>query len=133
VPIPGSFSLGADGKAGLLEPPMLIEGGLHQQIAEIKNSMLGRIIGKGGSTLALIKTKSGATLQMVKAPYVSVDGTSVEPDPNASSKIIVIGSPDSVSLATQMIQEVLVNGTGKITSMPDRPQTGHAAIQQVSL
>jgi hypothetical protein len=70
-------------------------------VAEIKNAFLGRIIGKGGTTISMIKNKSGANLQMLKPT-----GAPIESDPHASTRIVVVGSPECVSLATQMIQEV---------------------------
>jgi hypothetical protein len=54
-----SLGLGADGTSGILEPPVTQLDGTHQQIANVRSDVLGKIIGKAGVNITLIKTKSG--------------------------------------------------------------------------
>jgi len=115
--VSGSFSLGSDGTAGLLEPPTVLAGGMHCQVAKVKNDCIGRIIGKGGATLQLIHDKSGASLATARRPDGTADST------DGSTKLTAVGSPSSVTLATQMLQEILVNGTANLLLMPNVPES----------
>ena len=92
-----SLGLGADGTSGVLEPPTPQADGSHQQIANVRSDVLGKIIGKAGVNITLIKTKSGASVHVVKTPV---------PDPSGYTKVMMAGAAADVYLATQMIQEV---------------------------
>ena len=61
----------------------------------------GKIIGKGGSTLALIVAKSGSRVQVVQGDDGAA-GSAIR----APSKVVLVGSPNAVALASQMLQEV---------------------------
>lgn len=111
-----SFALGADGKAGLLESAVTLAEGLQQQIAEIKNESMSKVLGKGSVNLELIKIKSGCSLRVL-GPGGDVN----RQDTPGYTRLVILGAPDNVSIASQMIQEVLVNGTGKLEQMPDVP------------
>lgn len=103
--------LGSDGKAGQLMPAASIGNGYHHQVALIHSSWFDIL--SGGSTgpnLALIRAKSGAR--------VSVDESALERD-RTHVKVDIVGFYASVSLAAQMIQEVLVYGTGRLEVMED--------------
>jgi hypothetical protein len=104
------LALGKDGTSGHLESAFTLPDGSQQQVAEINNDVMGRIVGARSATLALIRSKSGANLQVLKAD--NVKGT---------TRLVLSGSSQSVSLAAQMVQEVLVNGTAKLLKMPDAP------------
>ena len=54
-----SLGLGADGTSGILEPPVTQPDGSHSQIANVRVDVIGKIIGKAGVNITLIKTKSG--------------------------------------------------------------------------
>lgn len=92
-----SLGLGADGTSGVLEPPSTQADGSHQQIANVRSDVLGKIIGKAGVNITLIKTKSGASVHVVKTAV---------PDPSGYTKVMMAGAAADVYLATQMIQEV---------------------------
>lgn len=105
------LGLGEDGSAGQLEPAKTTPDGLHQQVAEIKANAVGRVVGKQSATIVLIRNKSGANVQVMRSS-----------DPNKTSTTIVMtGLPQCVALAAQMVQEVLVNGIGKLQQMNDVP------------
>ena len=97
APQGASLGLGADGTSGVLEPPSTQPDGSHQQIANVRSDVLGKIIGKAGVNITLIKTKSGANVHVVKTPV---------PDPSGYTKVMMAGAAADVYLATQMIQEV---------------------------
>lgn len=114
-PSPMSLALGADGSAGFLEPAVALPDGMRHQIAEVRNDSIGKIIGKGSGTIILIKSKSGANLVIHQDRF--------EGRNNAMNftKVSIIGSQQCVQMATQMIQEVLVSGVGKLYHMSDVP------------
>jgi rRNA processing protein Krr1/Pno1 len=110
VAAPGVQYLGADGKAGQLMPVTAMGGGYHHQIAWIHHTWFDALSGGANApNLALIRTKSGARL--------SVD-ESIDAD-RLQVKIDIVGFFQNVSLAAQMIQEVLVFGTGRLEAMED--------------
>jgi rRNA processing protein Krr1/Pno1 len=108
------MGLGPDGSSGVLEPPQVLPDGMHQQTAEIKNEVMGKVIGKCSGNISLIKSKSGANVQVMKSSVV---------DRSGSTRVVIIGTPSDVHLATQMVQEVLVNGPAKLLLMPDKQQS----------
>ena len=59
APQGASLGLGADGTSGILEPPVPQPDGSHSQIANVRVDVIGKIIGKAGVNITLIKTKSG--------------------------------------------------------------------------
>lgn len=102
--------LGADGKAGQLMPATVMGGGYHHQVALIHHTYFDTLC--GGTTapnIYLIRQKSGAR--------VSTDDA-MERD-RVHVKLDIVGYYANVSLAAQMIQEVLVYGTGRLESMED--------------
>lgn len=114
------MGLGADGSAGRLEVAMPVQDGLYQQVAVIKNDLVGRVVGARSATITLIKSKSGVT--------ATVDKLEGGIGPNQSmTRIVLLGTQQSVVLAAQMVQEVLVNGTAKLLKMPDVPCSVPAA------
>jgi predicted RNA-binding protein YlqC (UPF0109 family) len=64
APQGASLGLGADGTSGILEPPVPQPDGSHSQIANVRVDVIGKIIGKAGVNITLIKTKSGAHLTL---------------------------------------------------------------------
>jgi predicted RNA-binding protein YlqC (UPF0109 family) len=64
APQGASLGLGADGTSGILEPPVPQADGSHSQIANVRVDVIGKIIGKAGVNITLIKTKSGAHLAL---------------------------------------------------------------------
>ena len=109
IPVPqGTLGLGADGTSGQLFPVNTMPNGLHNQVAVIRNDQAGRVVGKGMSTLNLIKTKSGAELHLIE-----------KQNSEGPCEINIIGMPRDVRLAGQMIQEALTGGISKIQAMPD--------------
>lgn len=104
------LALGKDGTSGHLESAFSLPDGSHQQVAEVNNDCMGRIIGARSTTISLIKSKSGVNVQVLKADQSK-----------NTTRVILTGAPPNVTLAAQMIQEVLVNGTAKLLKMPDAP------------
>lgn len=104
--------LGEDGSSGHLEAATTLHDGLQLQVAMIRPNALPRLVGEQHANIALIKEKSGSSLQVLK-------GDSFNPN----TTVIVIGLPQCVTLAAQMIQEVLVNGTAKLQRMAEIPMS----------
>ena len=105
------LALGEDGKAGQLEPPKLLPDGQYQQVAEIKNELVGAFLGKQSVNVNLIRSKSGVLVDVVKPLDVAKGYT--------HTAILLTGPAANVALAAQMIQEVLINGVTKLLQMPD--------------
>eukprot|EP01039_Chlorochromonas_danica_P008225 gene8225-9072_t len=102
------LALGKDGTAGHLEAAVNLLDGNLQQVAEIKNEVMGRVVGARSSNIALIKAKSGASIQVLKTD-----------NSKGTTRVLLSGSAQSVGLAAQMVQEVLVNGPAKLLRMND--------------
>ena len=83
--------------------PITSYGGSGSQIIDCAKAFVGRIIGKGGETITMIQQRSGAKLQ--------IDQT-CEP-----CKIQMAGSTQALSLASQIVYEILTNGPGKAATM----------------
>jgi far upstream element-binding protein len=116
--------LGADGTSGRLMPPTPYgANGAVLQVVYILKNLLSQIAGKDFATLALIMSKSAAQVQILQEPVVSTSGVEM-------CKINVIGAPASVTLAGQMIQEVLINGPEKLAALPDPVYNGMGGEQQ---
>lgn len=110
--------LGADGSSGRLMPPTPYgANGAVLQVVYILKSLLPQISGKDFATLALIMSKSGAQVQILQEQVISSNGAEL-------CKINVIGAPAGVTLAGQMIQEVLINGPEKLAALPDSVYSG---------
>jgi hypothetical protein len=62
--------------------------------------------------MLLIIGKSGASVDIESAPILAAAGQEM-------TKINLVGPPHVVTLAGQMIQEVLINGPDKLSSLPD--------------
>jgi hypothetical protein len=97
--------------------------GSHQQIANLRTDVLGKIIGKAGVNITLIKQKSGANVSVLKDAV---------PNTTGYTKVIMVGASADVYLATQMIQEILVNGPSKLSSLPEKPQSGAPGYPQIA-
>ena len=115
----GTMGLGAEGGSGVLFPMATMPNGLQNQTAIIKNDCIYEVVGKNASTLNLIKSKSGAQVQSVQTATSNAE---------TSCEISMIGTPMEVELASQMVQEVLTSGKGKIEALPDVPSS--AAMMQ---
>jgi len=102
------LALGKDGTSGHLESAYSLPDGTQQQVAEINNDVMGRIVGARSATISLIKAKSGANIQVLKSDQTK-----------GTTRLILSGNTQTVSLAAQMVQEILVNGTGKLLKMAD--------------
>jgi hypothetical protein len=105
------LALGSDGQAGHLSPVKVQPDGSHQQIADIKNEVLSKFLGNQSSNLTLIKNKSGASIQIMKC----LDPAKA----NYYTSFALTGLPQYVTLASQMVQEILVNGASRLIQMPD--------------
>jgi rRNA processing protein Krr1/Pno1 len=91
--------LGADGKAGQLMPTAVMGGGYHHQVALIHHTFFDILC--GGATapnIYLIRQKSGARVSIDEA--MDRDRVHV--------KLDIMGYYANVSLAAQMIQEVII-------------------------
>mmetsp|Transcript_7787 Transcript_7787/g.13108 ORF Transcript_7787/g.13108 Transcript_7787/m.13108 type:complete len:607 (+) Transcript_7787:80-1900(+) len=120
---PVGQGLGADGSSGRLMPATTLANGMTLQIVYILKSLMSQIAGKDFATLALIMSKSAAQVQIEQAPVMASGGQEM-------CKINVIGAHGSVSLAGQMIQEVLINGPDKLAALPDPVYNGLDESQQ---
>ncbi len=77
------------------------------QIIDCPRNLVGRLIGKGGESIKLIQSRSGCRMRIEQNVP---EGT--------PCRIHVTGIPPAIALASQIIQEVMVNGTNRIVSMP---------------
>lgn len=114
---PVGQGLGADGSSGRLMPATSLANGMVLQIVYILKNLMSHIAGKDFATLALIMSKSAAQVQIEQASVMASGGQEM-------CKINVVGAPASVSLAGQMIQEVLINGPDKLAALPDPVYSG---------
>lgn len=87
-------------------------------MADVNNNVVSKVTGTNGSTLTLIKNKSGANLATMKPGQ---DPTLK--DKPGHTKFLIIGAPQAVNMASKMIQEVLINGINQLLQMPDMPLT----------
>ena len=110
------LALGADGSSGYLYEKTLLPDGFFQQLALVKRSMCGRVVGKNGINLTLLKNKSGAVVTAEKS-----NNNLKAAEPDELSKVTVIGSEKAVQLCAQMLQEIISNGHKRIVEMPDVP------------
>lgn len=94
---PGTQGLGADGRAGRLLPPIILPNGMTHQVAYISRNYEFRVVGNAAANINLITMKSGATLH--------VDHNRNTPD---TVQIDMMGAPEHVTLAAQMVQEVKI-------------------------
>ena len=92
-----SLALGADGSAGLLYPSELLSDGIYSQEAVLRSGVAGRVVGKSGSILELVRLKSGASIVIDKAETPAAD---------SHCKVHMMGDLASIELAAKMIQEV---------------------------
>mmetsp|Transcript_21156 Transcript_21156/g.30596 ORF Transcript_21156/g.30596 Transcript_21156/m.30596 type:complete len:733 (+) Transcript_21156:32-2230(+) len=104
--------LGSDGLSGRIMPATPMSNGMMHQVVYILKNLVGRIAGNNFATLALMMSKSGANIQIEQAPVMTSRGQEL-------CKINVIGSQQGVTLAGQMVQEVIINGPEKLMSLPD--------------
>lgn len=112
---PAGQGLGADGSSGRLMPPTPLNNGLVHQIVYIIKGLMPRILGPNNSIMYLILVKSGANIEIEAATVLATGGQEM-------TKINLVGVPNGVTLAGQMIQEVLINGPDKLSALPDAPQ-----------
>jgi hypothetical protein len=120
---PVGQGLGADGSSGRLMPATSLANGMVLQIVYILKNLMSHIAGKDFATLALIMSKSAAQVQIEQNSVMATGGQEM-------CKINVVGAPASVSLAGQMIQEVLINGPEKLAALPDPVYSGLDDVHQ---
>mmetsp|Transcript_22521 Transcript_22521/g.32899 ORF Transcript_22521/g.32899 Transcript_22521/m.32899 type:complete len:732 (-) Transcript_22521:333-2528(-) len=113
--------LGADGLSGRIMPATPMNNGMMHQVVYVYKSLMGRIAGKEFATLALMMSKSGANIQIEQALVLGTNGQEM-------CKINIIGNQQGVTLAGQMIQEVLINGPDKLMSLPDASASNTYAL-----
>lgn len=66
---------------------------------EIPNGRVGVIIGKGGETIKYLQLQSGAKIQVTR---------DMDADPNSASRgVELMGTPEQVAKAEQLIKDVL--------------------------
>ena len=74
-----------------------------------------RILGQNNSIMYLMIVKSGANVEIEASSVLATGGQEM-------TKINLVGPSTGVTLAGQMIQEVLINGPDKLSTLPDAPQ-----------
>mmetsp|Transcript_13192 Transcript_13192/g.13663 ORF Transcript_13192/g.13663 Transcript_13192/m.13663 type:complete len:394 (+) Transcript_13192:1-1182(+) len=111
---PVGQGLGADGSSGRLMPPTQLNNGLIHQVVYVLKSLMQRILGPNNTIMYLIIVKSGANVEIEASPVLATGGQEM-------TKINLVGPSGGVTLAGQMIQEVLINGPDKLSALPDAP------------
>jgi len=99
----------------MLLPATVTPEGLHRQVALIRNELVGRVVGKAGQHLSLIRAKSGADIQVSKSQ------TTTFANPAVHTEVVLLGQPQSVTLAAQIIHELIVNGEARVSQLDDAP------------
>ena len=80
--------------------------GLSKKI-EIPNGRVGVIIGKGGETIKYLQLQSGAKIQVTR---------DMDADPHSLTRgVELMGTPDQISKAEQLIKDVLNEVTFLVT------------------
>jgi far upstream element-binding protein len=90
---------------GMPGAPVTIVNGAH--VIDCPKQFVGRIIGRGGETINLLQSKSGARVQ--------IEQNVPEGMP---CKVNITGSPETVSYAIQMVQDVMANGPQRMAMYP---------------
>ncbi|PIN13248.1 K-homology type RNA binding protein [Handroanthus impetiginosus] len=86
---------------GLSGPPQVASSGYPgpSKKIEIPNGRVGVIIGKGGETIKYLQLQSGAKIQVTR---------DLDADPNSATRgVELVGTPDQIDKAEQLINEVL--------------------------
>ncbi|AES73389.2 putative K domain-containing protein [Medicago truncatula] len=84
-----------------LKPQYSQQGGSYgsSKKIEIPNGRVGVLIGKGGETIKYLQMQSGAKIQVTR---------DMDADPNSQTRMVeLMGTPDAVSSAEKLINEVL--------------------------
>ncbi|KAL3650762.1 hypothetical protein CASFOL_007165 [Castilleja foliolosa] len=86
---------------------------------EIPNGRVGVIIGKGGETIKYLQQQSGAKIQVTR---------DTDSDPNSATRAVdLMGTPDQIAKAEQMISDVLSEAETGGSGIVNRRLTGSAA------
>ncbi|KAL3655698.1 hypothetical protein CASFOL_000094 [Castilleja foliolosa] len=86
---------------------------------EIPNGRVGVIIGKGGETIKYLQQQSGAKIQVTR---------DTDSDPNSATRSVdLMGTPDQIANAEQMINDVISEADAGGSGMVNRRLTGSAA------
>ncbi|RAL52884.1 hypothetical protein DM860_007652 [Cuscuta australis] len=84
---------------------------------EIPNGRVGVIIGKSGETIKYLQLQSGAKIQVTR---------DMDADPNSQTRAVeLMGTPEQVAKAEQLIQDVLVEADSGGSGIVSRRLTGH--------
>ncbi|GMN35963.1 hypothetical protein TIFTF001_005654 [Ficus carica] len=89
---------------------------------EIPNGRVGVIIGKGGETIKYLQLQSGAKIQVTR---------DMDADLNSATRMVeLMGAPEQISKAEQLINDVLAGAESGGQGMVARRGGGHAGSEQ---
>ncbi|XP_057956857.1 uncharacterized protein LOC131150264 [Malania oleifera] len=89
---------------------------------DIPNGRVGVIIGKGGETIKYLQLQSGAKIQVTR---------DMDADPNSPTRLVeLMGTPDQISKAEQLINDVLAEAEAGGSGIVSRRLTGQAGSDQ---
>lgn len=92
---------------------------------EIPNGRVGVIIGKAGETIKYLQVQSGARIQVTR---------DADHDPNLPSRMVeLMGNPDQIAKAEQLINEVLSEATAGASGAGSRRLPGTAGSEQFAM
>lgn len=95
-------------------------GNNSTQIIECPKSLVGKIIGRSGETINLLQAKSGAKVQIDQNVPVG-----------QPCKVIITGSAQSILMASQLVQELILNIQGRLNSSQGQSvQSNNYGMQQ---
>ncbi|KAL6536237.1 hypothetical protein OROGR_012809 [Orobanche gracilis] len=113
TPMPAGLSLSG-------QPQVVSSGypGPSKKI-EIPNGRVGVIIGKGGDTIKYLQLQSGAKIQVTR---------DMDADPNSAMRAVdLMGTPDQIAKAVQLINDVLSEAEGTGSGTVSRRLTGQTS------
>uniref|UniRef100_A0A2P2LSD3 Uncharacterized protein MANES_16G078700 n=1 Tax=Rhizophora mucronata TaxID=61149 RepID=A0A2P2LSD3_RHIMU len=88
---------------------------------DIPNGRVGVIIGKGGETIKYLQLQSGAKIQVTR---------DMDADPNSPTRSVeLMGTPEQISKAEQLINEVLVEADAGGSGTVSRKFTGQGGSE----
>ncbi|KAJ4952909.1 hypothetical protein NE237_029741 [Protea cynaroides] len=89
---------------------------------DVPNGRVGVIIGKGGETIKYLQLQSGAKIQVTR---------DMDADPNSPTRMIeLMGTPEQISKAEQLINDVLAEAEAGGSGLVSRRLTGQPGTEQ---
>lgn len=79
----------------------------------VPSEAVGKVIGKKGSVIQHIQTKTNTTCSIVSTSTQSVASSAVDANGSRWAPIVITGEPASTMAAHEMIRDIVEGGLGK--------------------